>query len=48
MLPLINTARRQQGLTQIFQDFCLNDKSACQQCQFPELAKRWATEVRSL
>ena len=48
MLPLINTARRQQGLTQIFQDFCLNDKSACRECQFPELAKRWATEVRSL
>jgi hypothetical protein len=38
----VRTARQQQGLMQIFQDFCLNDKSACQQCQFPELVKRWA------
>jgi hypothetical protein len=37
----IRTARQQQGLLQIFQDFCLNDKSACRQCQFPELARRW-------
>jgi hypothetical protein len=35
------TARQQQGLIQIFQDFCLNDKSACHQCQFPELVRRW-------
>ena len=41
-LKFINTTRRQQGLMQIFQDFCINDKSACQQCQFPELVKRWA------
>jgi hypothetical protein len=38
---IIKTARQQQGLMQIFQDFCLNDKSACHQCQFPELARRW-------
>jgi hypothetical protein len=37
----VKTARRQQGLMQVFQDFCLNDKSACHQCQFPELARRW-------
>ncbi len=37
----VKTARQQQGLMQIFQDFCLNDKSACQQCQFPELVRRW-------
>lgn len=36
------TTRQQQGLLQIFQDFCLNDKSGCTQCQFPELARRWA------
>jgi len=35
------TARHQQGLIQIFQDFCLNDKSACANCQFPELVRRW-------
>jgi hypothetical protein len=37
----MKTSRQQQGLMQIFLDFCLNDKSACRQCQFPELAKRW-------
>jgi hypothetical protein len=42
-LRFINSTRRQQGLMQIFHDFCLNDKSACQQCQFPELVKRWST-----
>jgi len=41
-LKLLNTTRRQQGLMQVFQDFCLNDKSACHRCQFPELVKRWA------
>ncbi len=40
-LKFIDTSRRQQGLLQLFHDFCLNDKSACQQCQFPELVKRW-------
>jgi hypothetical protein len=39
----IRTARQQQGLMQIFHDFCLNDKTACRQCQFPELARSWAT-----
>jgi len=38
----IKTARQQQGLMQIFQDFCVNDKSACRQCQFPDLVRRWA------
>jgi len=38
----IKTTRQQQGLMQIFQDFCLNDKSACRQCQFPDLVRHWA------
>ena len=38
----LKTARQQQGLMQIFQDFCLNDKSACRHCQFPELVRHWA------
>jgi hypothetical protein len=38
----LRTTRQQQGLMQIFQDFCLQDKSACRQCKFPELAQRWA------
>jgi hypothetical protein len=37
----LRTERRQQGLIQVFQDFCLNDKSGCESCLFPELAKRW-------
>jgi hypothetical protein len=40
---VVKTSRQQQGLMQIFQDFCLNDKSACRQCQFPDLVRRWAT-----
>ncbi len=28
---------RSQGLLQIFQDFCLNDRSGCQKCEFPRL-----------
>ena len=39
---LIKTSRQQQGLIQIFQDFCLNDKSACRQCPFPDLIRLWA------
>ncbi|MBT3191214.1 MAG: DUF2851 family protein, partial [Verrucomicrobia bacterium] len=26
---------RQQGIMQIFHDFCLNDRSGCQECEFP-------------
>jgi hypothetical protein len=37
----LKTARQQQGLMQIFQDFCIHDKSGCRQCQFPELVRRW-------
>ncbi|MCX7887069.1 MAG: DUF2851 family protein, partial [Verrucomicrobiae bacterium] len=38
---LVKTSLQQQGLLQIFQDFCLQDKSACQRCLFPELVLRW-------
>jgi len=27
---------------QIFHDFCLNDKSGCRHCHFPELVRHWA------
>jgi hypothetical protein len=37
----IKTTRQQQGLMQIFHDFCVNDKSACHQCQFPDLVRQW-------
>ena len=38
----LKTERRQHGLMQVFQDFCLNDKSICQRCHFPKLVDRWA------
>jgi hypothetical protein len=38
---LLRTACRQQGLHQVFADFCLNDRTACQQCLFPELVAGW-------
>jgi hypothetical protein len=41
---VVKTARQQQGLIQIFQDFCLADTSACSNCPFPELARRWAAQ----
>lgn len=38
----IRTAARQQGLLQIFHDFCLADRSACGWCRFPELVADFA------
>jgi len=32
---LYRTALRQQGMLQIFHDFCLNDRSACRDCRLP-------------
>ena len=37
----VKTARQQQGLLQVFQDYCLNDKSACSHCHFPDLVRQW-------
>jgi hypothetical protein len=31
----------QQGLLQIYEDFCLEDDSACADCPFPERLKDW-------
>lgn len=31
----------QQGLLQIYEDFCLEDDSACANCPFPERLKEW-------
>ncbi|HTS17215.1 MAG TPA: DUF2851 family protein [Verrucomicrobiae bacterium] len=39
----VKTTRHQQGLMQIFHDFCVNDKSGCHHCQFPDLVRRWTT-----
>ncbi len=32
----------QQGLLQIYEDFCLEDDSACANCPFPERLKEWS------
>jgi Protein of unknown function (DUF2851) len=33
---------QQQGLLEIFEDFCLNDRTDCQACRFPGLIANWA------
>lgn len=33
---------QQQGLLQIYEDFCLEDDSACANCPFPERLKEWS------
>ena len=32
---------QQQGLLQIFEDFCLNDRTDCRACRFPGLIANW-------
>jgi hypothetical protein len=31
----------QQGLLQIYQDYCLTDASQCEECTFPDLLEKW-------
>ena len=47
MRRYVQTTRQQQGLLQILQDFCFNDKSVCRQCRFAELARRWPAATGS-
>jgi hypothetical protein len=35
---------QQQGLLQIFEDFCLNDRTDCRACRFPGLIAKWRSE----
>ena len=37
----LKTVANQQGLLQIYEDFCMRDKSDCTQCPFPEQIKKW-------
>lgn len=37
----LKTVAQQQGLLQIYEDFCLQDNSDCANCPFPEQMKRW-------
>jgi len=40
-IPLLKTALHQQGLLQIYQDFCCQDLSDCHQCALPEQLAQW-------
>lgn len=37
----LRTVAQQQGLLQIYEDFCLQDESDCAQCPFPEQMQKW-------
>jgi Protein of unknown function (DUF2851) len=37
----LKTVAHQQGLLQIYEDFCLQDNSDCAQCPFPEQMRKW-------
>lgn len=37
----VRTVAQQQGLLQIYEDFCLQDNSDCAQCPFPEQMQKW-------
>jgi hypothetical protein len=37
----LKTVAHQQGLLQIYEDFCMQDNSDCAQCPFPEQMARW-------
>jgi Protein of unknown function (DUF2851) len=38
----LKTVAHQQGLLQIYEDFCMQDNSDCAQCPFPEQMRKWA------
>jgi hypothetical protein len=37
----LKTVANQQGLLQIYEDFCMRDNSDCAHCPFPEQMKEW-------
>jgi hypothetical protein len=37
----LKTVAHQQGLLQIYEDFCMQDNSDCVQCPFPEQMRKW-------
>ena len=38
----VRTVAYQQGLLQIYEDFCMQDNSDCAQCPFPEQMRKWS------
>ena len=45
---LVDGACRQQGLLQVFHDFCLSDRSRCRACPFPAWLRRRAGSAGTL
>lgn len=41
---LYRSGLRQQGLLQIFHDFCLNRRAGCEGCPFPGALRRWSPD----
>ena len=41
----LKTVAHQQGLLQIYEDFCLQDDSDCAQCPFPEQMRKWTASL---
>ena len=41
----LKTVAHQQGLLQIYEDFCLQDNSDCAQCPFPEQMRKWTPSL---
>jgi hypothetical protein len=37
----LSEALVQQGLLQVYQDFCLNDATGCEKCPFPEVVRKF-------
>ncbi|MGB8355127.1 MAG: DUF2851 family protein [Chthoniobacteraceae bacterium] len=38
---ILKSAANQQGLLQIYEDFCMQDNSDCTQCRFPQQIAQW-------
>lgn len=38
----VKSVAQQQGLLQIYEDFCLQDNSDCEHCPFPEQMQKWS------
>ena len=39
--PWLSRLCHRQALLQVYQDFCLDDSSACHDCPFPEQLSQW-------
>ena len=41
-VELLKSAAIQQGLLQVYEDFCMQDQSDCASCLFPRQVAQWA------